>query len=476
VTQTPTSAQSSAQTLAAPRPAFLRVLPVVTPAGVTRLPLVLVLGYIAFTFLLFLVWPINWPIYYADEWARLIAYVALCLVMIGGAAFIGSAGATRVTAPLPLLTPLLVLGAVAAALVLVPSSYTYTGQPPWAVLDALRDQGAAYRRLQALLRDSTGQHLGMALLRGALAPLTYAVLPLGVLRWRTIGWTGRLAVAVTAGCSVVFSIMRGTDKEIADLFVVGGSALFVSWGRSWAAGERGGKLLRRYWRWALAVVVFVYVAQGLYTERKDLRVNRGREVGTAVCVNNSRICANLDNPWIAWLPVRERFGVTLFIASTCSGYYGLDLALDKPFESAFGVGHSPMALTVYEAVTKDTAPHRRTYTYRNGQNGWPEENYWSTLPTWIANDVGFPGAVLVLAVVGWFWGKWWREASAGMSDPAAVLFAFTTTMMFYFPANDQVFILADGYLVLAVWVVIWLWHRGSQTLSAAVTADPGTPG
>src|SRR6185312_750406 len=104
-----------------------RVLPVVTPAGVTRLPLVLVLGYIAFTFLLFLVWPINWPIYYAADWARLIAYVCLCLVMIGGAAFVGSAGPTRVTAPLPFLPLLLALGALAAALLLVPSSYTYTG-------------------------------------------------------------------------------------------------------------------------------------------------------------------------------------------------------------------------------------------------------------------------------------------------------------------------------------------------------------
>ncbi len=86
--------------------------------------------------------------------------------------------------------------------------------------------------------------------------------------------------------------------------------------------------------------------------------------------------------------------------------------------------------------------------------------------------MGFPGAVLVLGVVGFFWGWWWREAAAGMSDPAAVLFALTTTMMFYFPANNQVFLLADGYLVLAVWIAIWLWHRSRQTLSAAVTADP----
>ena len=462
---------SPAQTpaMAAPRPAILRVLPVVTPAGVTRLPLILVLAYVAATFLLFLVWPIDWPIYHAADWARLIAYVALCLVMIGGAAFIGSAGPTRVTAPLPFLSPLLVFGALAAALLLVPTSYTYTGRPPWAVLDALRDQAAAYRRLQTQLADAAGQHLGLALLRGALAPVTYAVLPLGILNWRRIGWSGRLAVAVTAASSVVFSIMRGTDKEIADLFVVGVSAAFVSWGRSWAAGRRGGELLRRYWGWAAAAVLFVYLAQGLYTERKDERLNAGRAVGTAVCANASHICANIDNPWIAWLPLRERFGVTLFVLSTCSGYYGLDLAMDKPFQSAFGVGHSPVAINFYEAVTKDRAPHQRTYTWRNGEDGWPEQYYWSTLPAWIANDVGFPGAVAVLAVVGYLWGLWWREAAAGMSDPAAVLFALATTMVFYFPVNDQVFLLADGYMVLAVWTVIWLWHRRRRPLSAAVT-------
>ena len=444
----------------------------VTPAGVPRMPLLLVLGWVAATFLMFLIWPINWPIYYAEDWARLIAYVALCLLMIGGASWIGSAGTTRVTAPLPFVSLLMVLGATAALLLLAPTSYTYTGRPPWAVLDALRDQGAAYKRLQQQLAATAGQHLGMALLRGALAPLIYPVLPLGILRWRTIGWIGRIAVIVTAACSVVFSIMRGTDKEIADLFVVGVSAALVSYGRAWASGRRGAGLAGRYWRWGLAALVFVYLAQGLYTERKDARLNTGRaSVRTTVCANATHICADLDNPWIAWLPERQRFSVTLFILSTCSGYYGLDLALDKPFESSFGVGHSPVTLSLYEAVTRDRTPHERTYTYRNGENEWSEEYYWSTLPTWIANDVGFPGALLVLAVIGYLWGRWWREAAAGMSDPAAVLFALATTMMVYFPANNQVFLTADGYLVLAVWTVIWLWHRTRQTLSAAVTAD-----
>ena len=59
-----------------------------------------------------------------------------------------------------------------------------------------------------------------------------------------------------------------------------------------------------------------------------------------------------------------------------------------------------------------------------------------------------------------------------MSDPATVLFALATTMVLYFPANNQVFLLADGYVAVAVWTLIWLWHRRSQALSVAVTLEP----
>jgi hypothetical protein len=161
----------------------------------------------------------------------------------------------------------------------------------------------------------------------------------------------------------------------------------------------------------------------------------------------------------------------VFIISTCSGYYGLELALEKPFESSFGVGHSPASLAAYEALTGDVRPHLHTFTYRNAEDRWSEENYWSTLATWIANDVGFPGAVVVLGAIGWLWGKWWREAAAGMSDPAVVLFVVATTMIIYFPANNQVLASYDGYFVLAFWTAIWLWHRLRQKLSASIAID-----
>jgi hypothetical protein len=142
--------------------------------------------------------------------------------------------------------------------------------------------------------------------------------------------------------------------------------------------------------------------------------------------------------------------------------------MHKPFESSLGVGHSPAALSVYEALTGDDTPHKRTYTYRNGDDEWPEDNYWSTLIAWIANDVGFSGAVGVLALLGFAWGLWWREAAAGMSDPAAVLFVQATTMVFYLPANNQVFAAYEGYSIFFLWLAVWWWHRSRQRVYAAL--------
>lgn len=447
----------------------MRIVPVVTPRGVTRLPLLLTFGYVVATFALFLIWPINWPIYYASDWARLIFYVGVCFAVIGAATLAGSSGHTRVRAPLPWLPVLLALGALVAFLLLIPASFAYTGRGPWEVLEALRDQGAAYRRLQSQLLITEGQRNAIVILRAIAAPLTFAVLPLGIIRWRTIGWTGRVAVGVVVSVSILFSIMRGTDKEIADLLVVGIAAGFVAYGRSRVLGHGGSELVRRYWKAVVLALVFFYFAQGLFTERKDERLG-GYVSRTAVCANNSRICADLDNPWISWLPLRQRFGLTMFILSTCSGYYGLELALEKPFESSFGVGHSPAAMNVYETASGDPSLHMRTFTYRNAADHWPEEYYWSTLITWIANDVGFVGAIFVLGLIGYLWGRWWREAAAGMSDPAAVLFALSTMMMFYLPANNQVLASYDGYTVFAAWIAIWLWHRSRFALSAGLTA------
>ncbi len=446
-----------------------RLLALVTPAGIARLPLWLVIGYLFTTFGLFLLWPINWPIYGADRWFVLIGYVLLALTTLSVCAILGSAGSTRVVAPFVAHRTVIMTGAAAATLLLAPSTLAYTSRWPWQFLEALRDQGLAYRDLQEQLVATGGQRGLISAARALAAPLVFAVLPLGILHWRTLGWPLRGMVAAAILCSITFSVMRGTDKEFADIFIVGLATAMVSFGRHNMLGQKGFALLRLYWKQALIAAIFVYIAAGLFTTRKDERLG-GYDNRTMVCANDSRICADLDSPLISWMPLRQRFGATFFILSTCSGYYGLNLALEKPFESTYGIGHSPAVSSVYEMVTGDTQTAKRAFTYRNRLDGWSDENYWSTLITWVANDVGFPGTVVVLGLLGFLWGLWWREASAGLSDPAAILFALSTMMMFYLPANNQVLASYDGYFVFGVWIAIWLWHRARRALSVSIPA------
>jgi hypothetical protein len=313
-----------------------------------------------------------------------------------------------------------------------------------------------------------GDRALIAGVRTLASPLVFAVLPLGILHWRRIGWYGRVAVVLAILASADFSILRGTDKEFADLFMVGGASAFVAYGRDTTLGVRSLDLVRRYWLLAIVGVLFVYVAQGLSIDRKGER-NGGFANQTSLCANDSSVCVDLDNPWIAWLPLPQRFGTTSFVLSVSSGYYGLELALEKPFQSSFGLGHSPAAISVYEALSGDQGPHLRTYTYRNGADGWPEDYYWSTLMAWLANDVGFAGTLPLLAGIAYLWGMWWREAAAGMSDPAAILFCLATMMMFYLPANNEVLASYEGYAVLGVWIAIWLVHRRRSAISAIET-------
>jgi hypothetical protein len=419
-----------------------------------NLPLWIVLTFLISTFVLFLIWPINWPIGRIDRWVILICYVSLCYLTL----FFSFRSGTRLTV-IPerfrAWRGVIAAGAVAAIILLFPSAYLYTGKWPWEVLSTLQNQGDAYSRLQDQLLETAGARGPIALVRALAAPLTFAVLPLGILHWRDLRGPHKALVVATAFCSIIFSLLRGTDREFADLFIGGGSATLIAIGRQSQAGGRVLALARRFWKPALVILIFVAIAASLFTERKSERLG-GYDQRAMICANDSRICADIDAPLVSWMPLSQRFGVSFFILSTCSGYYGLELAMEKDFQPTFGVGHSPAALVIYELLTGDDEMEARTYTYRNGIDGWNQENYWSSMITWIANDVGFPGAVLVLGLIGFMWGRTWRDATFGQNDPAAVLFCLFMVMLVYLPANNQVFASYDGYTTFFVWLVLWL--------------------
>lgn len=430
------------------------------PQSYRLLPMAIGMAYVVTTFGLFLIWPVNWPIYRASNWVLLIGYVSVCFTIIAAFYNIGSKQTVQQAGSF-IWRPILIWGAILSIILLFPVSYVYTDRWPWEVFEALSDQKEAYNTLQKQLLETEGQRGLIAALRALAAPLTFAVLPLGIINWRNSSWFLRSLTLSTVLAAIILSILRGTDREIADIFIISSSAFLIVIARSRKDSVRGISTIKRSWKTVLILVVFLAAASSLFTERKSERMGGLDKLSTA-CAGDSNVCADIDAPLIKWMPFSTRYTISAFILTTTAGYYGLSLAMEKEFQSTYGIGHSGASLALYELITNDRQLVTKTYTYRNAFDGWSEQNYWSTLITWIANDIGFIGAAIVLGVIGLFWGKAWTAATYGANDPAAVIFCIFMIIIFYLPANNQFFGLYDGYFILAVWTIIWKYDLGSN--------------
>lgn len=421
-------------------------------SSLRRAPFWLMLTYLSANYSLFVLWPINWPIYSSDAWFWLNLYMSLCLGTLAFGHIFGLRRPVRISKSRFNISFTIIVGGIIAALLLIPSSYIYADRWPWEVFDALQDQNQAYKNLQSQLVVTEGQRGPIAFVRALTAPLTFCVVPLGIMYWRKLDNLVRVFVVLAAGSSIIFSILRGTDREMADLLIIGGSALLVAMARSDSGFVN---LVKQYWKPVILALIFFSIATSLYTSRKSDRLG-GYDNKLTVCANTSGICADIDAPYLKYVPLAQRFSISLFVLSNSSGFYGMYLATEKDLRSTFGFGHSPAMLAVYQLVTGDKDFAERTYTRRNSDDGWSDENYWSSLITWIANDVGFPGAVVILGILGYAWARSWRDATVGKNDAAAVIFCLFMVMLFYLPANNQVFGTYDGYFIFGTWVFLWM--------------------
>ena len=188
--------------------------------GIARLPIRATLVYVAATLSVFAFGPFDWPV---DNWPMLLGFMAAVMLALWlGYSFALAGPVVDVAADN--WTRIIVFGALISAIVLFVAAPVYTGRMPWEVLSALRDQGAAYDGMQDQLELTAGSRGPVAFARILTWPVVFAVIPLGVLHWREMRTGLRMLVLMTLGSILVSSILRGTDRESADLMAMIGGA------------------------------------------------------------------------------------------------------------------------------------------------------------------------------------------------------------------------------------------------------------
>ena len=439
--------------------------------NIQRLPIHLVLCYVAATVFVFVFGPFDWPI---DNWATLFGFLAVTMLALW-LGFRRAVARTAAGTSFGGWRHVIVFGATASVIILFVAAPIYTGRMPWQVLDALRDPYSAYRGLQDQLELTAGTRGPIALARILTWPLVFAALPLGILHWAKMGVLLRVLMLVTVGAIVVSSILRGTDREIADLIAVaGGAGLVLCARRMVHDGLTLRALLRRYLAVIVAGMVVLGVAVSLFAQRKEERYI----YTTAICLDRDdnvpgEICADFDHPWFSLLDERQRFTASMAAGYFTQGYYGLALALGMDeFNSTWGLGNVPFAMTAYVNWTGDEELYKRSYTYRLREHRWSDQHHFATMFTWIANDISFPLVPVLMLLIGAMFGAAWRDAVFGRNDCAVVVFTIFLIMMGYLPANSQITLVPDHLFALLAWIYVWRRTRRRVAKPTTPTLAP----
>lgn len=445
--------------------------------GALATPLALCILFLLGSAGLFFYGPIEWP---PTNRALLAIYLsfAFALIVLG---FIGGirAPAAKET-PLNWLWIVATIGAIAHILLLFPAAYVYTGSMPWDFVKALEDQRAAYEHMQRVLAEGMPFRGVVAGARALLGPATVVLPALSVLLWSRMGQRLKVVVVIGLLALFAFSIYRGTDKEVFDIALLQLSSLAVVVARYVASQNRFPGA--RFTASLVVVLLVVGMIIGSFLDRKADRVGFDAEdrveqaqaspsmpsseasaIAPAFCMAGT-VCSSSLNGGSTVGEVQANFALSMVTAYAAQGYYGLSLALEQPFQSMFGFGHSSLLTRAYTALTDDATFEHRALTTRLTEHGWDVSHQWPTAYVWLANDLGLWGAAVFVGVLAFIWGLAWKDAIFAKNDAAALVFCQLAVFFVYLPAHAVMLQVADGYFALLAWLAIWAVSRSPSAL------------
>lgn len=426
---------------------------IVPGIGLNALPVVAWVGYHGLVLMLTFYGPLKWDI--VDPYLLVVFMGAANIALVFG--FV----VTHLFAnpAVPVRDPSLFifkLGALFTILLLLPNLYVLTGKGLGDIPSAISDQGAAWNEMQTQIASRSPVTGAFVLLRAILGPFTLAAIPLLVFYWRYLSRFWRFMGLMALVSVFLFSFARGTDKETVEL------GIFFMLGLLIYLLRRPGGLLVQSFRLSLVglfLVVILAAVVTLFAARKDSRLG-GIEI---YCQSVTKVCADYDHPLLAPLDDSVKGVASIAINYLTQGQYGLSLALNEDFESLSGIGHSSVFMAQYARWSGDTSFLERSYTYKIDANGWPRTSAWSSAYTWLANDIGFFGIIVLMLVWGALLALAWSDFVYAGNPLAFLVVVLFTLTLFYMPMNLQLTQSLDYYIPTIVWTALWFTTRWRKT-------------
>jgi hypothetical protein len=320
----------------------------------------------------------------------------------------------------------------------------------------LQNLGQAYTDIYAGYERNIGREYSvleiMVILGGVFKLITFT---LGVFYFTKLSRALQAALITTIAIYVFGTLfLQGKQKQMGDIVIFMSGILLIKY-----------QAMPVVWRRRVAALLLVLFVGGvsLFTY-----IQMSRYTAINIDIDNFNLKTYLQAPvnhdhWVFKLFGPEiGFGLTALLGGYLGGgYYGLSLCLQLPFVWTLGAGHSYSLSVFFERFLGTRSFLNDTYLKRmEFETGYPALQRWHTIFPWLASDLTFYGALAYMALVAYVYAISWREATERSNPLSIVMFSMITLMLFFVPANNQLFHSPESFL--ATWVIIlaWLWmHR-----------------
>lgn len=484
--------------------------------AVKFLPLVLCGGFFGFSVLWLAIGPLDWHI---ANLPLLYAFLSACIVtlVVGYSFGIRFSKSKELTPVGPtVLDPnrILIIAGVVALVLYFPTVYETTGKWLPDVWGGLTNAGAEYRNTKRL-NDSSFPLIFYV--RFLLSPLLILMAPLTYFLWPRLSWLARVLGAASVLGTVALSISQGINKGMADLTAYTCLFLALLAASSLKKGRR-----RRLVGAIIAAAVVVTIFFSYYAINIQSRIAGDAERAAASAAESQDPSKNtpaggVTNPnqgtdgtgspnvsdgelakavaaqaalggvaterkghFIYALPNNLRASALILSGYMTHPYRGLSMALAESWTPTYGLGFSGFVrhnlAKVFGGQDFETAIAAQTYGGKISEKGWPVGKVWATFFIDPASDISFPGVILLMGAIGFSFGRAWRDTVIRGDPLAAGVFYSLCALVFYLPANNQLFQggeTAIGFTVIfALWIIL---RRGSfgQTISRLRSHLPG---
>ncbi|WIV12113.1 hypothetical protein [Proteiniborus sp. MB09-C3] len=421
------------------------------------IPLVIAVLYLSLTVLLFAFGPINYPV---ENKLYFYSFLVMVNLMLTLGYMIGINKKELVVMNegrgLKVFRKAMVI-----YIILIPfTNYLNTGSFIFN-LNAVFDLGQAYKDSYTI-RQGRSIATVISYLRIILSPFLLAYVPLGLFYWSKLTNKRRTIYVLGLLGGLGLDFFRGTNKSIADFLIVLLVILLINSIYKariprksiiqYKLQNRNLLFLKRIFATIfisiLGFIGFIYYFSNTAPKRYGVNIY-GPNNEYMIDVNHKLLSLFSSND--------VRLALGSLISYFTQGYYALGLAMQKEFMPTFGIGSSMAVLINVSNLFDTNKIFERTYVYRNYiENGWDWHGKWSSFYVWVASDVSFFGVLIIISILGYILARSWNRLINYRDYISVIVFTQLMIMIFYLPANNQLFQFFEGLVGNIFWITVWV--------------------